>query len=211
MMHCNFPPMHNQRIPWQSAVPPFRRLRVFVDGENLVFRYQAMIAKGWTPRTDEVIHIPDVLIWHPTLVACVGLDEVHRATLYTYAVGDDLKIKSHRDSIKNLWFQKHDNSTLLNRLTPMVFKKENKAAKAKGVDIQITVDILNHVYRDNVDAIWLLSGDGDYLPVVEEVLRCGKQCYISSLSDGLNEKLREIADRFVLLDDQLFTSGPVTK
>lgn len=198
----------SQTPGWFTAVPSFRRMMIFVDGENLVFRYQAMISKGWLPRGDDVTHIPDVLIWQPSFAFGIGLDEVLRATYYTYAVGDETKLRSIREVIKNLTFRTHDNSRLPNNLTPQIFKKENKAAKAKGVDIQLTVDILNHVHRNNVDTVMLLSGDGDYLPVVEEVLRCGKQCYVSAFSDGLNPKLAEFADKFQCLDSLMFPQKP---
>jgi uncharacterized LabA/DUF88 family protein len=197
--------MANQLPGWYTAVPPFRRMMIFIDGENLVFRYQAMLAKGWVPRQDEVTHIEDVVIWCPRFAHGIGLDEVLCATYYTYAIGDELKLKQIRETIKELTFYPHNNSRLPNNLTPQVFKKESKTAKAKGVDIQLTVDILNHVHRNNVDTVMLLSGHGDYIPVVEEVLRCGKQCYISAFSDGLNAKLVEITNRFCCLDNFMFT------
>jgi hypothetical protein len=77
----------NQLRGWYTAVPPFRRMMIFVDGENLVFRYQAMISKGWVPRTDEVTHIPDVLIWQSSFAHGIGLDEVLRATYLLHICG----------------------------------------------------------------------------------------------------------------------------
>jgi uncharacterized LabA/DUF88 family protein len=69
------------------------------------------------------------------------------------------------------------------------------------------VDVLNHVHRDNVDTVLLLSGDGDYMPVIAEVQRCGKQCWVSAFSDGLNEQLKYISDKFYLLDGTMFQPG----
>jgi uncharacterized LabA/DUF88 family protein len=199
--------MINIPIHWSVAMPAFRRLMMFIDGENMVFRYQSMLAKGWTPRDDDVCHIPDVLIWHSSFSQLVRMDEVIRATYYTYVVGDENRLTEVRNLIRTLSFSNHRNSALPNTLTPIVFKKSGRSIKAKGVDIQMTVDILTHVHRDNVDTVLLLSGDGDYIPVIQEVLRCGKQCYVSAFSDGLHHDLPLIADQFYCLDGTMFPSG----
>jgi uncharacterized LabA/DUF88 family protein len=199
--------MINIPIHWSVAMPAFRRLMMFIDGENMVFRYQSMLAKGWTPRDDDVCHIPDVLIWHSSFSQLVRMDEVIRATYYTYVVGDENRLTEVRNLIRTLSFSNHRNSALPNTLTPIVFKKSGRSTKAKGVDIQMTVDILTHVHRDNVDTVLLLSGDGDYIPVIQEVLRCGKQCYVSAFSDGLHHDLPLIADQFYCLDGTMFPSG----
>ena len=41
---------------------------LLVDGENLVFRYQEMVAAGREPKPD-VVHIKDVLVWHNAMTA----------------------------------------------------------------------------------------------------------------------------------------------
>jgi hypothetical protein len=75
---------------------------------------------------------------------------------------------------------------------------------SKGVDIQLAVDALSHVYKDNVEAVYIMSGDGDFLPLLEEALRQGKQVYLSAFSGGLNDRLAEIATDFYLLDNAAF-------
>jgi uncharacterized protein (TIGR00288 family) len=90
---------------------------------------------------------------------------------------------------------------------PKVFKKANRAAKRKGVDIEMSVDILSHVHSNNVDTILLLAGDGDYIPLIREVQRCGKIVYVSAFSDGLNPELPIIADNFYCLDGTVFPGG----
>ena len=39
-----------------SISPPFGRMMVFVDGENIVFRYQDMVNKGYKPKFREPGH-----------------------------------------------------------------------------------------------------------------------------------------------------------
>jgi uncharacterized LabA/DUF88 family protein len=52
----------------------------------------------------------------------------------------------------------------------------------------------------------LLAGDGDYIPLIEEVKRSGKLCYISAFSSGLNKKLIDISDKFYCLDHTMFVN-----
>ena len=68
----------------------------------------------------------------------------------------------------------------------------------------MTVDILTHVYQNNLDAVYLISGDGDYKPVIETVVRNGKHLYLAAFSSGLNPSLPHLADRFTLLDTYYF-------
>lgn len=68
----------------------------------------------------------------------------------------------------------------------------------------MTVEILTNTFQDNLDSIYLLSGDGDYKPVIEECIRRGKQVFIGAVSSGLNEGLKLIADQFLPLDDYYF-------
>lgn len=194
---------------WNEGIGPaniarlgIRRMMVFVDGENLVLRYQAMLAKGHTPGPD-VKHEKDVYVWSPRSID----PEDHiilRATYYTYTCGDQQRTEIIAKEIKNLSFQQFHKSRHPNTLYPCVFWKSKKSAAAKGVDINMTVDILKHVYYDNLDTVFLVTGDGDYFPIIDESIRRGKTVYVASLSSGLNPKLPILADRFFDLDKIYF-------
>ena len=47
----------------QYSLPALRRMMVFVDGENLVYRYQAMLDAGRTPSDARITHVR-VASWH---------------------------------------------------------------------------------------------------------------------------------------------------
>lgn len=187
--------------PWEASryARPTRRIMIFVDGENLVARYQDMMRDGYVPQED-TFHIPDVAVWRHGFTHLAEYHEILRVTYYTYVVGDDNKVKEVREAIKKQNFMQHRASRLPNSLTPCVFKKESRERKAKGVDIQICVDILNHVYRHNTEAILLLSGDGDYEPLIDEVLRNGVQVFLAAFSKGLSPRLRDKVDQLYELD-----------
>jgi len=50
----------------------------------------------------------------------------------------------------------------------------------------------------------LVLVDGDYLPLVREVMRQGIHVTTAALSSGLTPELRRAADEFVDLDKQFF-------
>lgn len=185
------------------SMPNFRRMMVFVDGENVVFNYQKLLKEGRTS-TIAVQHEPDVYAWEPRSIINPGLHEIIRVNYYTYTIGNEERIDQIMNEIKSLTFTKHGASNLPNNIFPTVFKKAKKSAQSKGVDIQMTVDILSQVYNNNVDTVYLIAGDGDYLPIINEVIRMGKQVYLAAFSAGLNKKLKHKVDQFNLLDDLYF-------
>lgn len=180
----------------------------FVDGENLVARYQAMVSEGKVPRS-QVKHIKDVLIWHPK-VTTQALCDFTRLSYYQTVVGDDVKLNNIREEISNIEYQFHpspegeDDSEFCGSLFPKVYKKETKKAKTKSVDINLTVDALRHARQSKFDVIFIFSGDGDYIPLIEEISRQGKQVWVAAFSSGLNHALKYSADEFFDLDGIFF-------
>ena len=180
----------------------------FIDGENLVARYQAMLSDGRTP-THEVRHRQDIYAWSPAVI-WTGLNVVSRATYYTYAIGSEEIVLEVADEIRSLVFTQYNpigqnlSSRLGDTLYPKVLRKLKRARNPKGVDIQLTVDVLSNTYQNNLDIVFLVGGDGDYAPLIAECQRQGKQVFIAALSSGLNPGLRVVADRFIDLDTYFF-------
>jgi len=86
---------------------------------------------------------------------------------------------------------------------PEVFKRLRNRDRAKGVDIALATDLLGNAHRDNYDAAVLLAGDGDYVPLVEEVKRLGKQVHVAFFDTeglGLSPELRLASDHFWILE-----------
>lgn len=184
------------------------RLIGFVDGENLVTRYQKMIEEGYKPRL-KTTHIRDVLIWHPQITHTF-LSDIVRLSYYQTVVGDDLKVDEIQERIAGVQFDyspenQGENTHYSGSLHPKLFKKEARSAKTKSVDINLTVDVMRHAADPRIDVIFLLSGDGDYVPLLQEVARSGKQVWLAAFSSGLNRRLRYAADEFINLDDIFFT------
>jgi hypothetical protein len=108
-----------------------------------------------------------------------------RGYYYTSLVGDPDKLRGVEATLKDLGF------------TPRVFSRLKGQSKAKGVDITLATDLLGHAFRDHFAAALLIAGDGDYVPLVEEVKRLGKLLYVGFLENhGLSAELKIVADDF---------------
>lgn len=186
----------------RAAMMNSGRIMYFIDGENLVFRYQALLETGLTPDS-RVAHERDAYVWS-TNIWLPGNHRVIRAYYYTSVTGDDTKVNRVTHAIKQLGLLLSVPEGNARTLYPVVFKKPRKSAKSKGVDIQMTVDILTHVYQDNLDTVCLFSGDGDYSPVLNEAIRSGKHVYVAAFSEGLSPALRQMADEVIDLDSVFF-------
>lgn len=183
-----------------SAQPIFRRMMVFVDGENLVRRYEDM--KKTNPSKPSIIHRNGVYAWSPYTIVH-SLHEILRATYYTSSPGNDEVHQQIRDDIRKMTFVKPVQSGLPTNLSPWVGKR-TQDGRSKAVDIRLVVDTVLHCHADNLDTVYLVTGDGDFLPVIKEAIRSGKQVHLAALSSGLNYKLRDYVDKFIDLDSVYF-------
>jgi hypothetical protein len=169
---------------------------LFVDGENFTIRAQKVAAGNALQLVEGPYFMRDVFAWFPNLRPTTAttnnaLTPTHvqphaiRAHYYASVPGSLERVTEVRTALWELGFQ------------PQVFRKIRKEDPAKGVDIALTKDLLSHAYLDNYDVAVLYSGDGDYVPVVEEVKRLGKIVYVCAFGqEGLSPELRIASDMF---------------
>ena len=179
--------------------PHLRRWMLFVDGENFTLRAQALAEMNGLTLGAGRFYQRDVFLWMPETLATLNIyhygylriqDHAIRAHYYTSAVGDEAGLDDIREALKQLGFQ------------PFVFKKTRQEQKAKGVDIMLAKDLLSHAFFNNYDIAVLIAGDGDYVPLIEEVKRLGKVVYLAFFPQsglGLSDELRLAVDCFINL------------
>lgn len=173
------------------------RWMLFVDGENFAIEARGQSATAFGASLPEgPYYQKDVFAWLPRLDATEGWYPLHRearvaknavrAHYYTSFTGDDEAIHEVRRKIWKLGF------------TPEVFQKP-KGQASKGVDLMLARDVLVHAYRGNYDAAVLVAGDGDYVPLVEDIKRLGKRVVLAYFlgAKSLNKNLVIESDVFV--------------
>lgn len=132
------------------------RTIAFADGENLVARYQALLAGG-AKASKEVIHEKDFMVWHPSVSKWSMFDFI-RFNYYATTTGDQDKIRQRRDLISHIDYEfhhVHDDDTPAGTaaLVPKVFHKPSKGIKSRNVDLQISIDMLRAAHLSSVDAL----------------------------------------------------------
>lgn len=183
---------------------------IFVDGENLYFRYKEMIANGRIPRPDNIV-IGDCFVWNQRVLND-NIWSIKRLAYYTSVIGDDQKVRSVRESISTTMFtcttakDSQSLSTSSGQIMPFVRKKNARSKKESICDIAIAVDVMRACYRDHAETIWIFSGDGDFVQLLTEVAHSGKRAYASAFSSGFNEEIRFVVDEFLSLDKHFFLS-----
>ena len=170
------------------------RWMAFIGGENLTIRAQNHPElKALNLQTLPAFYLRDVFIWVPNesleYVLKGGFPlggGLIRAYYYTSVAGDDPKILAVRESIRELGFD------------PQVFKKDAAGSKSKGVDITLTKDMLTHAFFNHYDAAILVAGDRDYVPLLHEVKRLGKNVFVNFFGEEhcLAKELRLVADKY---------------
>lgn len=115
------------------------RAMIFVDGENLTLRFQAMIAAGRSAKAN-IQHEQDTFIWIPD-IANYSSWRLTRISYYTSVVGDEVKLQELAERLTAI---RYDNSNGFGFLNPHIFKKQKRGDKTKSVDLNLVTDLLRH-------------------------------------------------------------------
>lgn len=87
------------------------------------------------------------------------------------------------------------------RMGRLVYRNWPGAAPAeKGVDIKIATDMLLHAARNTYDVAILVSGDTDFVDMVQGVKDLGKNVEVVLFGSGGSRVLREVADEVIPVD-----------
>ena len=176
-----------------QSVPHNSKFMVFVDGENLAIRYKNLLTGNEEPHVN---HLENVYVWSNYLnqhnhVNCTLI----RSYYYTCA-------KADHDRVKAI----HDELIVCGITDPRVFKKSSNN-RSKRVDITLTTEVLSHAYNNNFDVAVLVAGDEDYVPLVQEIKRRGKQVALWFFNDGLSKHLKRECDLFFDIKNILFNTA----
>jgi uncharacterized LabA/DUF88 family protein len=183
---------------------PLKRWMKFVDGENFTIRGQEVLAsKNMIMKQAEKRGVwrKDTFLWFPNAFATdtVTRGRSHletnaiRAYYYTSVVGDDVALQTVQTQLRTLGF------------SPSVFKRLKGREKSKGVDVALTKDMLTHAFQNHYDVAMLMAGDGDYVPLIEELKHLGKRVIVAFFGEdaGLSPSLKLASDEFLNITEIL--------
>lgn len=72
--------------------------------------------------------------------------------------------------------------------------------RIKGDDIHLAIDMLKDAYEDKYDTAILLSGDGDFAPLVRYVKRKGKRVENYHFAENVSRALTKLCDECHIID-----------
>jgi len=88
------------------------------------------------------------------------------------------------------------------RLGRLVYSNwPNAPPYEKGIDVQLTTDMLTHGYKNNYDVAILVAGDSDFAPALQAVKDIGKHVEVALFGrSGTSQQLRKVADRVITIN-----------
>ena len=74
----------------------------------------------------------------------------------------------------------------------------------KGVDVQLTTDLLTHSFKNNYDVAILVAGDSDFVGALQAVKDNGKNVEVALFGkERTSRPLREVADIVITIEGRL--------
>ena len=169
-----------------------RKLMAFIDGTNVLIEMAKRIEASHSA------HNPDDDILQLATMSINGLIQRLRGD----AGLTDIVV------MRKYWFGSHHGSqetynhlrTYLRKreFEPIIFQKI-KAGREKGVDIGVAKEMLINAFQHNYEFALLITGDEDYVGLVQDVKRYGAIVIGAFLQNGRAPELELTCDKFVPL------------
>lgn len=102
-------------------------------------------------------------------------------------------------------YQRVTNALYANGIEPVYvptyyYGQERKKSSAikNSVDIHMVIDAMRTVYtHDNIDTYIFVTGDRDFIPLVNAIRQKGKECIIIGVAEAASSHLAQSADEFI--------------
>lgn len=73
----------------------------------------------------------------------------------------------------------------------------------KGVDVGIAVFIMNEMYKNSFDRLFLVGGDGDFIDVMNAVRHAKKEVYVMGTPDTVAGSIKSSVSRMIDISDMI--------
>ena len=188
----------------QRPLPkPFERLMVFIDGaylrelcdtyfgkKNILYAHarSAFARLSWT-----FIRMFDTYSPNP-----------FRANLIRIYYYDAIVDEAHPDyEAQRKYFNSIDDQYAYTVRLRKLVESSKKGFKQKGVDVLMAIEALTKAYRDHYDTGMFMTGDGDFVPLVEAVKDAGKKTMCVYYPPNSSVDLIRCCDMRISFDDKL--------
>ncbi|SNZ06876.1 Uncharacterized conserved protein, LabA/DUF88 family [Persephonella hydrogeniphila] len=164
---------------------PNEKVVIFIDGGNMFHATNALKLKINYKKLVEILRKDRWLL---------------RAYFYTGIPSGDLPKEVREQLKKQMGFLKELQNIGI-KVKTMPLKKTPEGYIEKGIDILIATDMISLAFKNAYDTVVLVSGDSDFVPVVEKIQELGKRVENASFKKTSSYELRRVCDEFILLDN----------
>jgi uncharacterized LabA/DUF88 family protein len=163
---------------------PEEKVAIFIDGANMFHASSNLKIKINYKKLIEILRKDRWLL---------------RAYFYTGVPTGNLPKEIYEDYKKQKGFL-NELQNLGIKVKTIPLKKTPEGFIEKGIDILIATDMVSLAFRNAYDTAILVSGDSDYIPVIEEIQSLGKRVENASFKRESSYNLRKVCDDFLELD-----------
>jgi uncharacterized LabA/DUF88 family protein len=166
-----------------------KRVMIFIDGSNMYYNMMKNFGKA-------------SLNYRKFSIKLTGENrELIRTYYYNCPLDQNENPASYKLQQKffNNLYNTPDLEVRLGRLQP----KPDGRKIEKGVDVKLAVDMLSKAWKNQYDVAVLISGDADFVEVVQEIKDQAKHIELAVFPNQSCRHLRKCSDRIVLLDEKL--------
>ena len=165
---------------------PDQRVGIFIDTQNMYYSARNVFGRK--------VNFGNIL------KEAVGTRKLIRAVAYVVRTKSDEE-RPFFDALKNLGIETREKELV----------QYESGQKKADWDVGLTVDVIRML--DMLDVVVLVSGDGDFAPLVEYVKNRGRIVEVMSFRETTAGKITEVADLYINLseNDKKFLIGPIRR
>ncbi|MFA5550746.1 MAG: NYN domain-containing protein [Trueperaceae bacterium] len=175
-----------RRPQQQRSYGMYERVAIFIDGSNL---YNGMRENLRNTRVNLAELINQLLRDRP----------LHRTYYYNAPLTEDYD-EELRDG-QTRFFESLRRIPYVTVRLGRLHRRPDGTTVEKGIDVSLAVEALSLAFQDAYDTALLVSGDGDYVELVETLKRYGKHVEASMFRNQSAGTLLEHVDVFHNLDE----------
>ncbi len=160
---------------------PYSRVMVFIDYRNIDSSLDMTEKIG----SLDLFRLTQILVGKRELIGAYVFD----GRPHVVVEGDP--IDALHNNLRDQGFRVIERDSLVRR---------GDKVEQKEVDVSLACEMLEHAMMNHYDVAIVVSGDRDFVPVIQKVQSAGKRVEVAAFSGAYNNETKRTADAYYVLD-----------